>query len=207
MTRASITNCSRGGCGSCDSRDIRHNSYVQPRSWRARGSGGTGHRSTRGHARSTDWQNTTSPYAYPAHHPYPPLPPPPHRSLPLQSSVYGHLAPEAGVGCQHRVHRHIRSHLGSRLNHHLQGNERRSEDMEQAPWTLVPLEARDRGHLGDGDLAQRQQGIRWPYYPQKVMANAIAGMGVARAPGNFRSSISAGMCSQPICKRRSPNSL
>ena len=54
----------------------------------ARGSGGTGHRSTSGHARSTDWQNKTSPYAYPAHHPYPPLPPPPHRSLPLQSSVY-----------------------------------------------------------------------------------------------------------------------
>ena len=26
------------------SRDIRHNSYPQPRSWRARGSGGTGHR-------------------------------------------------------------------------------------------------------------------------------------------------------------------
>ena len=71
------------------SRDIRHNSYVQPRSWRARGSGGTGHRSTSGHARSTDWQNKTSPYDYPVHHhPYPPLPPPPHRSLPLQSSVY-----------------------------------------------------------------------------------------------------------------------
>ena len=75
------------------SRDIRHNSYVQPRSWRARGSGGTGHRSTSGHARSTDWQNTTSPYAYPAHHPYPPLPPPPHRSLPLQSSVYAFSPP------------------------------------------------------------------------------------------------------------------
>ena len=79
--------------GSCDSRDIRHNSYVQPRSWRARGSGGTGHRSTSGHARSTDWQNTTSPYAYPAHHPYPPLPPPPHvvQMMPQVGQGGGHV--------------------------------------------------------------------------------------------------------------------
>ena len=62
----------------------------------------------------------------------------------------------------------------------------RADDMEQAPGTLVPLEAVNRGHLGGGDLAQQQQGLRWPHYPQHVMADALAVMDVARAPGHPR---------------------
>ena len=72
---------------------------------------------------------------------------------------------------------------GARLNHQLQGNVRNTEDMEQVPRTLVPLEAVSRWQLGEGDLATPYLGWHMPHYLQEVMAEPIAGMGIERAPG------------------------